>query len=179
MSEEIIVHVIDDFISDKNLLDSFFEKYIMEGRLQFTFTNKGHATEKQPHSFTSSLDRENFNIPLIYELYNKCNKLLPYSNTRIKRWHANIYPSGFDGTIHVDKTYSTPTYLYCVSPWKNDWGGEFIVYDEKKEAKAVASYKQDRLIIFDGKYPHRATAPTRLSSLLRATIAFHTEIVEK
>ena len=174
-----MITIVDNFISDKNLLRGFFNKYILEGRLQLSFLNTGGSEENQAHSFASSLDCYDFMLPLIYDVYKKCNDLLPNSNTRIYRWHANVYPSGFDGTIHTDADYSTPTYLYCVSPWQPEWGGEFIVYDENKEAKAVASYKQDRLIIFDGKYPHKATAPTRFSSVLRATIAFQTEIVEK
>jgi len=173
-----MISIIDNFIDDKYLLNEFFTKYILDGNLKLSFVNKGSEEEKFSHSFTSSMNERDFSIPLIYDVYKKCKKLLPTANSHIYRWHANIYPSGFDGTIHVDSYYSTPTYLYCVSPWEADWGGEFIVYDEKKEAKAVASYKQDRLIVFDGKYPHRATAPTRLSSLLRVTISFQTEILE-
>tara|TARA_R110000803_G_scaffold188423_1_gene250845 strand:+ start:62 stop:586 length:525 start_codon:yes stop_codon:yes gene_type:complete len=174
-----MIKVIDNLIADKYLIDEFFQKYILGGQLQLSFSNKGDPLEQHAHSFTSSLNNNNFVLPLIYDVYKKCKNLLPDSNTHINKWHANVYPSGFDGTIHFDHHYSAPTYLYCVSPWSPEWGGEFIVYDEQLEAKAVASYKQDRLIIFDGKYPHRATAPTRLSSLLRATIAFHTERVEK
>tara|TARA_R100000081_G_C4671781_1_gene92936 strand:- start:7 stop:531 length:525 start_codon:yes stop_codon:yes gene_type:complete len=174
-----LISVIDNFINDQYLLDHFFRKYILQGHLQLAFTNVGNDLETSPHSFSSSMNDEDFLVPLVYDLYKKCNKLIPNPNMRIYRWHANVYPSGFDGTIHIDADYSTPTYLYCVSPWEPELGGEFIIYDENKEAKAVTSYKQDRLIIFDGKYPHRAVAPVRQSSVLRATIAFQTEILEK
>ena len=171
--------IIDNFVGDQYLINNFFEKYIINGNIKFSFTNKGNPPETIAHSFTSSINEQDFIVPLVYDLYKKCNELLPNSSMRIRRWHANIYPSGFDGTIHTDSSHSTLTYLYCVSPWKPEWGGEFIIYDENREAKSVTSFKQDRLIIFDGKYPHKATAPTRLSSLLRATIAFQTEILEK
>ena len=174
-----MIKIIDNFINDPYLITGFFDKYVIEGHLQFSFQNKGNEDETHPHSFTSSINEKDFIVPLVYDLYKKCNQLLLEPNINIHRWHANIYPSGFDGSIHTDSDYSTPTYLYCVSPWKAEWGGEFIVYDENKEAKEVASFKQDRLIVFDGKYPHRATAPTRVSSLLRTTIAFQTEILEK
>lgn len=173
------MRVIDNFIDDQYLIDQFFEKYIIFGKIQFAFINKGEAHEKHAHSFTSALNEEDFLVPLVYDLYKKCKGLLPSPKVHINRWHANIYPSGYDGTIHTDANYSTPTYLYCLSPWQSDWGGEFIIYDENKEAKEVVSFKQNRLIIFDGKYPHKATAATRLSSLLRTTIAFQTEILEK
>ena len=62
-------------------------------------------------------------------------------------------------------------YIGCTPDWKPEWGGEFIVYDENREAKTATSFKEDRLIIFNGSLPHRAVAPIRLSSLLRVTIA--------
>jgi len=173
-----MIKIFDNFINDPKLITGFFDKYIMEGHLQLSFSNLGGEKETIPHSFTSSLDERNFIVPLIYDIYKKCNQLLE-PNMEIYRWHANIYPSGFDGSIHTDSKQNTPTFLYCISPWKAEWGGEFIVYDENKEAKEVASFKQDRLIVFDGKYPHRATAPTRVSSLLRTTVAFQTVILEK
>ncbi len=172
-----MIKIFDNFINDSSLITGFFDKYIMEGHLHLSFSNSGN--DDFVHSFTSSLDQKDFILPLIYDIYKKCNQLLLGPNMKIYRWHANVYPSGFDGTIHTDSTYNTPTFLYCVCPWKPEWGGEFIVYDENKEAKEVASFKQDRLIVFDGKYPHRATAPTRISSLLRTTIALQTVILEK
>ena len=164
--------VIDNFLSDKNLLDSFFQKYINEGRIHFAFRNQGEPTDL-PHSFCSSRDSSDFCLPLIYDVYKKILQINDNNKYEIYRWHINIHPTGFDGTIHYDNEGNVPTYLYCCTPdWKPEWGGEFIVYDENREAKTATSFKEDRLIIFNGSLPHRAVAPIRLSSLLRVTIAY-------
>lgn len=167
----MIFKVLDDFIGNKELINNFFQKYIVLGEIKFSFTNRGTHKEQSPHSFTSSLPGEDFNLPLINELYKK----LILIDDKIFRWNINIAPSLFDGTIHEDyiEKLQQPTYLYCSTPgWVPEWGGEFIIYDRKREAKKAVSYKEDRLIIFDGSLPHRAVGPTRLSTLLRTTIAF-------
>lgn len=172
--------IIDNFIGDQQLIDSFYQQYILLGKIIFSFTNRGMDENTNPHSFTSDLDEENFCLPLIYDLHKKINdNFINKEKEKIKRWHINIHPTGYDGTIHVDNEQHLPTYLYCcTSGWRPEWGGEFILYDENHEAKEVVSFKKDRLIIFDGFYPHRAVAPTRLSSLLRTTIAFQLKKID-
>ena len=106
--------------------------------------------------------------------------LIDSQKIRIYRWFINIHPTGYDGTMHEDNNDNLPTYLYCLAPfWDPEWGGEFITYDDNKEATNVCSFKPDRLIIFNGSLKHRGVAPTRLSSLLRVTLAFQTELLEK
>jgi hypothetical protein len=173
-----LIQVIDNFLSDKNLLEYFFEKYISDGEIKYSFRNIGTLGES-PHSFCTSRDMRDFHLPLIYDLYKKILTINDNSKYYIHRWRVNIHPTGFDGTIHWDyNDHNGPTYLYCCTPdWKPEWGGEFIVYDRNKEAKTATTFKEDRLIIFDGSLPHRAVAPTRLSSLLRVTLAFQCELV--
>lgn len=170
----MIFKVLDNFIGNKELISSFFNKYILFGDIRYSFTNVGKTEDNQPpHSFTSSLPADDFSVPLISDVYKKLSLI----DDQIFRWHINIHPSLYDGVIHEDYDYieenRKPTYLYCVTPgWIPEWGGEFIVYDNNKEANNVVSFKEDRLIMFDGSLPHRAVGPTRLSSLLRVTIAF-------
>lgn len=175
----MILKVLDNFIGNKELINSFFEKYIVQGEIKYSFINRAYADDNSPpHSFTSSLPEDDFNVPLIGHVYNKISLF----DNKLYRWHANIHPSLYDGIIHEDYTggNQSPTYLYCATPgWLPDWGGEFIIYDNNKEAKQVVSYKEDRLIIFDGSLPHRAVGPTRLSTLLRVTIAFQSNTIIK
>jgi hypothetical protein len=171
-----MIKIIDNFLSDKKLLENFFDKYITDGEIKFSFTNRASPEEPTPHSFCTSRDTTDFNLPLIYELYKKILTINDNSKFHISRWRINIHPTGFDGVIHTDGIHQVPTYLYCCTPnWQPNWGGEFIVFDKNKEARAATSFKEDRLIIFDGSMPHRAVGPTRLSSLLRVTLAYQCE----
>ena len=165
--------VINNFVSDKNLLEHFYYNYIINGRIDLSFKNKGYEHEN-PHSFTSSKNSNNFDeIYLIHVLYHKIKKNFTQSN--VKRWHLNVYPPGFDGTIHTDsKSVELPTFLYCVTPnWQKEWGGEFIIYDHSFQALEVVSFNEDQLIVFDGSKPPRAVASTKNCPILRTTLAFH------
>ena len=84
--------------------------------------------------------------------------------------------TGYDGDLHRDNVIDgLPTYLYFVTPdWGPRFGGEFIIYDNNNLAEEVV-FVPDRLVIFNGSRPHRGLAPTRLSSLLRITMAFQTQ----
>lgn len=170
---------IDNFLKDSELIDSFWDKYINNGEIKMSLKNVSYL-DMVPDSFTSSLPRTDFLLPLIRDLKNKIDKNFVHGqNFIIRRWYINIHPTGYDGTIHTDNPDNLPTFLYCLTPgWNPDWGGEFITYDANKEATDVCSFKSDRLIIFNGSMNHRGVAPTRLSSLLRITIAFQTNLLE-
>lgn len=168
-----MIKIIDNFISDDLLIDNFFETYINRGKILYSLTNIGSQDNPIIHSFNSGLDNKDYTVPLVYDIYKKlCANI---DKEKILRWHANIYPTGYDGTIHTDNNEQGNTYLYCCAPhWDINWGGEFIVYDHNMEAQRAITFKKDRMIVFNGSLPHRAVAPTRLSTLLRCTIAFQT-----
>lgn len=172
---------IDNFINNTDLINGFWDKYIDKGEIKMCLKNKAHERQLAADSFTTLLTNTNFFLPLIYDLKVKIDQNhIDTQKIRIYRWFINIHPTGYDGTMHEDNYDNLPTFLYCLAPhWDPEWGGEFIIYDENKEATNVCSFKPDRLIIFNGSLKHRGVAPTRLSSLLRVTIAFQTELLEK
>lgn len=172
---------IDNFLNNPNLIGSFWEKYIDRGEIKMCLRNKAHQKQEAPDSFTTLLPNTDFLVPLIYDLKAKIDQNYVHGQKfRIYRWFMNIHPTGYDGTMHEDNYDNLPTFLYCLAPfWDPEWGGEFILYDNNKEATEVCSFIPDRLIIFNGSTKHRGVAPTRLSSLLRVTIAFQTELLEK
>lgn len=171
--------VIDNFLNDKDSLQNFFNN-IINGNMKLSFTNFG---EDQYHidSFSSKEDETNFFLPHIYDLYKKIKVIheenFSHTNSFIHRWHLNVHPTGYDGAIHTDcEVDGLPTYLYFATPdWEPRFGGEFIIYDNNYLAQEVVSFVADRLVIFNGVRPHRGLAPTRLSSLLRVSIAFQTQ----
>jgi len=171
---------VDNFLNDLELITMFWQKYINEGEIKMCLKNQSYKN-MVPDSFTSALFEKDFFVPLISDIKNKIDKnYVNEQKFRISRWHMNIHPTGYDGTIHEDNSDNLPTFLYCLTPgWNPDWGGEFITYDANKEATNVCSFKTDRLIIFNGSTLHRGVGPTRISSLLRITIAFQTELLEK
>ena len=175
--------VIDNFLNDKNLLQTFFNN-IINGGMKLSFTNSGEDP-KNIDSFTSKEDETNFFLPCIYDLYKKVSQIheqhFKHTNSYIYRWHLNVHPTGYDGDIHRDSSVDgLPTYLYFATPdWEPRFGGEFIVYDSNNLAEEAVSFVADRLVIFNGARPHRGLAPTRLSSLLRVSLAFQTELINK
>jgi Rps23 Pro-64 3,4-dihydroxylase Tpa1-like proline 4-hydroxylase len=175
--------VVDNFINDRASLQNFFNN-VINGNMKLSFTNFGED-RNYIDSFTSREDAYNFFLPHVYDIYKKLKVIheqnFQYTNSYIHRWHLNVHPTGYDGTIHRDPDVDgLPTYLYFVTPdWKPDYGGEFIIYDKNHIAEEVISFVEDRLVIFNGMRPHRGVAPTRLSSLLRVTIAFQTELIRE
>lgn len=103
--------------------------------------------------------------------------------------YPNIYINGQtanqEGTIHqdnVDENALTILYypiLLNHDPsnyfWDIHWGGETLFYNDKKDEiiKSVLP-KPNRLVIFPGSIPHRASAPTKYmgSDQLRISLAF-------
>ncbi len=174
--------VVDNFLNDKALLQDFFNNIIL-GDMKLSFTNFGNDSSRID-SFSSAKDETNFFLPCIYDLYKKVSEIheqrFKHTNSYIHRWHLNVHPTGYDGDIHTDSAIDgLPTYLYFATPdWQPRYGGEFIIYDNNHLAQEVVSFVADRMVIFNGTKPHRGLAPTRLSSLLRVSIAFQTKIKE-
>jgi Rps23 Pro-64 3,4-dihydroxylase Tpa1-like proline 4-hydroxylase len=173
--------IIDNFLNDKQLLQDFFDS-IQNGKMKLSFTNYG-IDQNHIDSFTSAEDETNFFIPCVYDIYKKVSEIheqnFKHTNSRIYRWHLNVHPTGYDGDIHTDSHVNgLPTYLYFAVPhWEPRFGGEFIVYDDNNLAEEVVSFVPDRLVIFNGHKPHRGVGPTRLSTLLRISLAFQTELI--
>ena len=175
--------IVENFLNDKELLNYFFHN-IQNGGMKLSFTNYG-ADKNHVDSFTSNENDTDFFIPCIYDLYKKITLIheqnFKHTNSRIYRWHLNVHPSGYDGDIHTDSSVDgLPTYLYFATPnWDPRFGGEFIIYNHNNLAEEAVSFVEDRLVIFNGHRPHRGLGPTRLSTLLRVSIAFQTELIRE
>lgn len=168
--------VIDNFVNDESFSREFYD-YIKRGELKTSFNNI--AAEGEPvDSFTSSLSEYDFHVPFIYDLYKKVNEIhtqhFHHTNSKIAKWHLNLHPTGYDGHAHADyDDADLPTYLYMPTiNWHPRWGGEFLIYNHEDELIEGYTYRTDRMIIFNGRLPHRGNAARRVSTLLRTTIAF-------
>jgi len=109
-------------------------------------------------------------------LLETCNKI--YIDQKLKFCEKDskilIYPSGYDGIIHRDTTEGIDiltTITFLNSEWKKSWGGEILCYSQ--DCKIVVGGvvpEFGKTFLFNGGMPHRALAPIRMSSLIRAVL---------
>jgi len=174
----MLIGTIDNFIELEKLYD-FERNYVASGELKISYTNGGDDRLGLGfHGFNQHLDETNFKqIPLVSDVYKKIAPLAKEMKQKIHRWHFNLAPPTFDGTVHADYLdQDHVTFIFCSSSeWHFTWGGELLLYDKNYEAKQAVSYKPGRLIIINGSFPHRGLAPYRLINKVRTTIAFQTE----
>ena len=164
-------------IFDQEILKNL-EKDIFEGKCRIGFTNASGS------EYNEALKNvvESFNIPLsklqekdyydyilitASKFYAKNNKRLNVEKSKIL-----IYPSAHDGLIHTDmnKDYLT-TITFLNSHWEPTWGGEILCYsDDLKVVLGGVTPQFGKTFAFNGKIPHRAVAPIRLSALQRVVL---------
>ena len=112
----------------------------------------------------------------IKKLENSCIKMYEERNRRWKKEDSKIliYPSGYDGLIHRDygnEINKLTTITFLNSGWEKSWGGEILCYsDDCKVVLGGVTPEFGQTFLFDGSKPHRALAPIRLSSLMRAVL---------
>jgi len=74
---------------------------------------------------------------------------------------ANFNRHGDYQFIHEDGPCWTSLF-FVNAQWKEDWGGELLLYGDKSSDPAYAVFpKPGRLCIFDGRIPHRGGSPSR------------------
>ena len=166
-------------IFSKDLLLNL-EKQIFSGGAPIILNNSGSE-------FDENLQEkfESFAIPFVelekyfdqyQELEETCIKMHHEKNINWSKKNSKIliYPSGYDGVIHVDYSkgeYKLTTITFLNSDWEKSWGGEILCYsDDCKVVIGGVTPEFGQTFLFNGRKPHRALAPIRLSSLLRAVL---------
>ena len=78
--------------------------------------------------------------------------------------YINCLKAGDTPGIHVDSPYwvedNQTVLCYLNVDYHPNFGGETIFYDDKLNAKRVISPKPGRVVVFDGRIPHKGTPPT-------------------
>jgi len=164
-------------IFDKEHLKDL-EHDVFYGECRISFTN----TSGSKYNNILKDVTESFDIPLprlkekkyydyivntAEDFYKKENKKLNIEKSKIL-----IYPSAHDGIIHtdMDKDHLT-TITFLNSHWDPTWGGEILCYsDDLKVVLGGVVPQFGKTFVFNGKVPHRAVAPIRLSSLQRVVL---------
>jgi hypothetical protein len=131
--------------------------------------NIGQIDEKR---FPVELDVLN----LLWEQTHKAIVDIQQVNHKMDRWYANSHTFGQEGPIHRDDGSLTCLY-YPTKDWIIDWEGGTSFYNEDiDDCIKYASYKFNRMIIFDSNIPHRAMPVARNAYTLRTSVVFKTSM---
>jgi hypothetical protein len=86
-------------------------------------------------------------------------------NSQTQEMHGTIHAD-----CHDDNTQNLSFLYYPNEHWEKHWGGQLRFFEEviagldnRKDGKQIAEvdFKPNRLVIFDGRVPHGADAPTK------------------
>lgn len=97
---------------------------------------------------------------------------------KIDKFHSSVLNLTKPADINFIHTHdSLVTCLFYMNlSWNIDWGGETMFYNDKIDDVVYTSvYKPNRLIIFDGKYPHTIKSQNTEGPAYRYTLTmfFH------
>lgn len=180
------VYVLDNYLATE--LHHHFDDYIVGNNL-WSKTNQvssGSPTGLPHHSFWgATFYRDNMEIEKDMD---KLHNIFPYYlNRRLQtefgfKWvrfqymGLNSQTQGLQGTTHADckddDEWNLSFLYYTNKFWNKNWGGSLRLYNEmqqgldgrqehiEKHQIAEIEFKPNRLIMFDGRIPHGADAPS-------------------
>ena len=97
---------------------------------------------------------------------------------RVTQLYANGHTYGMGGSLHRDDGRpGAYTLLYYPNPeWQEEWDGQTLFYDEAGEIALSVRIRPNRAVYFDSRVWHRGTAPSRLCTGLRVSVAYKLEM---
>ena len=98
------------------------------------------------------------------------------------RGYVNLGLHSDVSQVHTDDSRKNKTLLYYSNKnWEMNWGGETVFYNDKgTDYVKVIPYVPGRIVIFDGRIPHRANPMNmRLSPSYRFTVALKFQEMDK
>ena len=180
------VYVLDNYLATE--LHHHFDDYIV-GNSLWSKTNQvssGSPTGLPHHSFWgATFYRDNMELEKDMD---KLHNIFPYYlNRRLQtefgfKWvrfqymGLNSQTQGLQGTTHADckddDEWNLSFLYYTNKFWNKNWGGSLRLYNEMQQGLdgrqehienhqiAEIEFKPNRLIMFDGRIPHGADAPS-------------------
>ncbi len=180
------VYVLDNYLATE--LHHHFDDYIVGNNL-WSKTNQvssGSPTGLPHHSFWgATFYRDNMELEKDMD---KLHNIFPYYlNRRLQtefgfKWvrfqymGLNSQTQGLQGTTHADckddDEWNLSFLYYTNKFWNKNWGGSLRLYNEMQQGLdgrqehienhqiAEIEFKPNRLIMFDGRIPHGADAPS-------------------
>ena len=96
-----------------------------------------------------------------------------HENLHLERVYSYLTRYGDADYLHRDffNQDAGISLVYFANPsWENDWGGETLFFDADDDPISAISVKPGRVLIFNGKIPHRAGVPTRACPQVRISL---------
>ena len=94
------------------------------------------------------------------------------------RCYANAHTYGVEGyphrDAHEDGNYTSM--LYIVPPWKVEWAGETMFFNDTGEITGGVLPAPNRVVTFNGKQLHAGRAVSRICPGLRVVLVFKSRI---
>ena len=133
--------------------------------------------ESYPYAFDEVNTSNNLTVKIIAEWLNERLQMdFGFMWERFQYMGLNSQTQGLEGTTHADCNQNDEwnlSFLYYTNKfWEKHWGGPLRIYDEmqqglhgrdnhiKNHQIAEIEFKPNRLVMFDGRLPHGADAPT-------------------
>jgi len=115
-------------------------------------------------------------LQILWEYADAATEALSSVKHKMDRYYSNSHTFGIEGPIHRDDGSLTCLYYPC-EDWRIEWeGGTVFFNDDITDAIKYASYRFNRMVIFDANIPHRAMPVTRECYRLRTSVVFKTSM---
>lgn len=168
------VCVIDDFLQPHQLI--FIETLVNEvpykiNQVSSRLFSGQNASKTRPASHFGFNDV--VHNPVILEMSKAVNNVYPGYN--IEKAYVNFYNLGTTALPHVDKSDETDNsltaLLFVSSQWQMHWGGGFLICSEDGSKDIHITYKENRMVVFDGSLLHMALPLSVMAEKDRFTLA--------
>lgn len=180
------VYVLDNYLATE--LHHHFDDYIVRENI-WSKTNQvssGSPTGLPHHSFWGATyfrdgmslekDMDKLHTMFPYYLNRRLQTEFGFKWVRFQYMGLNSQTQGLQGTTHADcqddDEWNLSFLYYTNKFWNKNWGGKLRLYNEMQQGLdgrqehienhqiAEIEFKPNRLIMFDGRIPHGADAPT-------------------
>jgi hypothetical protein len=159
------LQLIDDFLTPQEL------KKVSDIIHKVGWEYKGRSSDTSTRFWFADLSKYSL---LTDEIFEKIQINLK-KKFKLHRVYANGQTYGQDGTFHIDDNrdniYTFIIYLSDISPTNVDIIGGFTQFKINNSIVNVEPY-MNRCIFFKSNIVHRGLAPSRMTDLLRVSIAF-------
>ena len=135
---------------------------------------EGDTGSSEARSWSISFDQDSVASQPYYDaMMREVGGAFPGDAFTLKRAYCNVVSFGDILVPHRDSRSErdVTALLYVAETWEKSWGGETIFFDDSGDARHVVSPRPGRLVMFHSIIEHCGTAPPRLCTRARMTLA--------